>query len=259
MTSAHQQSVAIIGIGCRFPGGVDSPESLWSLLSNEGDAIIDVPKDRWSTERFYSEDTTVPGKTIVRRAGFLQDPVQSVSTLCSSAISPREAQHMDPQQRLLLEVGWESMEDAGLIPADLAGSKTGVYVGGFALDAMTILMSPLGRKLLDTHHAATAASMTMLAARLSYVFDFRGPSVTMDTGLFVFAGRAALRLSGPPGWRMRHGARRRRQHHAIRRIPDHHEQGPLPGPRRSLQELRRQGRRLLARRGLRHRAVEAAR
>ncbi len=180
MTSAQQQSIAIIGMGCRFPGGVDSPESLWSLLSDGGDAIIDVPKDRWSTDRFYSEDTTVPGKTIVRRAGFLRDPVNTFDPLFFG-ISPREAQHMDPQQRLLLEVGWESMENAGLVPADLAGSKTGVYVGGFALDAMTILMSPLGRKLLDTHHAATAASMTMLAARLSYVFDFRGPSVTMDT------------------------------------------------------------------------------
>ena len=180
MTSAHQQSIAIIGMGCRLPGGVDSPESLWSLLSNDGDAIIDVPRDRWSTDRFYSEDTTVPGKTIVRRAGFLRDPVNTFDPLFFG-ISPREAQHMDPQQRLLLEVGWESMENAGLVPADLAGSKTGVYVGGFALDAMTILMSPLGRKLLDTHHAATAASMTMLAARLSYVFDFRGPSVTMDT------------------------------------------------------------------------------
>ena len=180
MTSAQQQSIAIIGMGCRFPGGVDSPESLWSLLTDGGDAIIDVPKDRWSTDRFYSEDTTVPGKTIVRRAGFLRDPVNTFDPLFFG-ISPREAQHMDPQQRLLLEVGWESMENAGLVPADLAGSKTGVYVGGFALDAMTILMSPLGRKLLDTHHAATAASMTMLAARLSYVFDFRGPSVTMDT------------------------------------------------------------------------------
>jgi acyl transferase domain-containing protein/NADPH:quinone reductase-like Zn-dependent oxidoreductase/acyl carrier protein len=167
-------------MGCRFPGGADSPQRLWELLIHAGDAIVDVPADRWSTERFYSDDPNVPGKTYVRRGGFLRDPIDRFDPLFFG-ISPREAQHMDPQQRLLLEVGWESMEDAGLIPADLAGSRTGVYVGGFALDAMTILMSPYGRTLLDTHHAATAASMTMLAARVSYVFDFRGPSVTMDT------------------------------------------------------------------------------
>jgi acyl transferase domain-containing protein/NADPH:quinone reductase-like Zn-dependent oxidoreductase/acyl carrier protein len=141
---------------------------------------VDVPADRWSVERFYSDDETVPGKTYVRRGGFLRDPIDRFDPLFFG-ISPREAQHMDPQQRLLLEVGWEAMEDAGFIPAHLAGSRTGVYVGGFALDAMTLLMSPFGRTQLDTHHAATAASMTMLAARLSYIFDLRGPSVTMDT------------------------------------------------------------------------------
>lgn len=180
MDSGSLTSIAIIGMGCRFPGGVDSPKSLWDLLIGAGDAIVDVPPDRWSTERFYSDDVNVPGKTYVRRGGFLRDPIDRFDPMFFG-ISPREAQHMDPQQRLLLEVGWESMEDAGLIPAELAGSRTGVYVGGFALDAMTILMSPYGRTLLDTHHAATAASMTMLAARVSYVYDFRGPSVTMDT------------------------------------------------------------------------------
>jgi acyl transferase domain-containing protein/NAD(P)-dependent dehydrogenase (short-subunit alcohol dehydrogenase family)/acyl carrier protein len=167
-------------MGCRFPGGVNDPESLWRLLSSGGDAIVDVPSDRWSSDRFYSDDPTVPGKTYVRRGGFLHDPIDRFDPLFFG-ISPREAQHMDPQQRLLLEVAWEALEEAGMIPGELAGSSTGVYVGGFALDAMTILMSPYGRTLLDTHHAATAASMTMLSARVSYIFDFRGPSVTMDT------------------------------------------------------------------------------
>ncbi len=180
MSLENKSSVAIIGMGCRFPGGVDSPESLWALLSANGDAIVEVPADRWSSKRFFSADPSVPGKTYIQRAGFLRDPIDRFDPLFFG-ISPREAQHMDPQQRLLLEVTWECMEEAGIIPSDIAGSKTGVFVGGFALDAMTILMSPFGRKLLDTHHTATAASMTMLAARLSYIFDLRGPSVTMDT------------------------------------------------------------------------------
>ena len=173
-------SVAIIGMGCRFPGGVHDPDDLWTLLSTGGDAIVDVPADRWSTDRFFSADPNVPGKTYVRRAGFLSNPIDRFDPLFFG-ISPREAEHMDPQQRLLLEVGWETIEEAGLIPGELAGSRTGVFVGGFALDAMSILMSPFARNHIDSHHSATAASMTMLAARLSYIFDFRGPSVTMDT------------------------------------------------------------------------------
>ena len=180
MSMETKSSIAIIGMGCRFPGGADNPERLWSLLSDGGDAIVDVPADRWSTAKFYSADPMVPGKTYIRRAGFLREPIDRFDPLFFG-ISPREAQHMDPQQRLLLEVAWESMEDAGLIPSDLAGSETGVYIGGFALDAMTMMTNPFGRNLIDTHYAATAASMTMLAARLSYVFDFRGPSVSMDT------------------------------------------------------------------------------
>ena len=128
MFPVHQRSIAIIGMSCRFPGRINSPEDLWSFISNGRDAIVDVPKDRWNADRFFSDDHSVPGKTYVRRAGFLADPIDRFDPLFFG-ISPREAQHMDPQQRLLLEVAWEALEDAGLIPADLAGTQAGVFVG----------------------------------------------------------------------------------------------------------------------------------
>jgi acyl transferase domain-containing protein/NADPH:quinone reductase-like Zn-dependent oxidoreductase/acyl carrier protein len=175
----HSDPIAIVGIGCRFPGGADSPEAFWSLLKNGVDAIVDVPPDRWDVRRFYDPDPDKPGKMYVRQGGFLKNPIDRFDA-GFFGISPREAVRLDPQQRLLLEVTWEALEDAGLPIEGLRGSHTGVYVGGFTLDSKILQLSLLNRHLIDAH-TSTSATMTMLANRISYTFDFRGPSVSMDT------------------------------------------------------------------------------
>ena len=175
----EQESIAIIGIGCRFPGGSNNPTAFWDLLINGKDAIIDVPKDRWDIRKFYDPNPGKPGKMYVKSGGFLQERIDQFDALFFG-ISPREADNLDPQQRILLEVAWEALEDGGLAIEQLAGSNTGVYIGGFTLDNKVMKMSPLNREFIGSH-GAVSSSMTLLSNRLSYFFDFRGPSVSMDT------------------------------------------------------------------------------
>ncbi|MFO0727907.1 MAG: SDR family NAD(P)-dependent oxidoreductase [Myxococcota bacterium] len=174
-----RDSIAVIGIGCRFPGGASSPRRFWDFLTQGKSAVVEVPKERWDHRRYYDPDPSKPGKTYVRAAGFLEEPIDSFDA-AFFGISPREAAVLDPQQRLLAEVAWEAMEDAGLPPDSLAGSATGVYVGGFMLDSMLTHMGPMNRELIGPH-TAVGATMTVLSARLSYMFDFRGPSISLDT------------------------------------------------------------------------------
>ncbi|MFC0191748.1 type I polyketide synthase [Aureimonas pseudogalii] len=180
MSKHDRTEIAVVGMACRFPGDVHDASSFWRFLLDGGDGIRDVPEDRWSVRRFHDADPATPGKAIMRRGGFLGGDFGAFDPLFFG-ISPREAAYMDPQQRLLLEVAHEAMEDAGLVPARLAGGNVGVYVGGFALDHLIQLSSPLSRSIVDTHHTATAAAMTMLAARIAYTFDFRGPAIAIDT------------------------------------------------------------------------------
>ena len=172
------EQIAIVGIGCRFPGGSDSPEKFWDMLSKGIDATSDIPKNRWDIQTFYEQDKTKLGKTYTYHGGFL-DQVDKFDAQFFG-ISPREAAFIDPQQRLLMETSWESLEDAGLNPADLAGKDVGVFIGAFTLDYKVMQFNKSNRDLIDTH-TATGALMTMLSNRLSYVFDFRGPSMTVDT------------------------------------------------------------------------------
>ncbi|WAM23066.1 type I polyketide synthase [Myxococcus sp. NMCA1] len=179
VSNIEHDPIAIIGIGCRFPGGAKSPRHLWELLTQGRCAIVEVPKERWDHRRYYDPDPDKPGKTYVRAGGFLQEAIDTFDAAFFS-ISPREAATLDPQQRLLAEVAWESLEDAGL-PADkLAGSPTGVYVGGFMLDSMLTHMGPMNRELIGPH-TAVGSTMTVLSNRLSYMFDFQGPSISLDT------------------------------------------------------------------------------
>ena len=173
------EPIAIVGMGCRFPGGASSPEAFWQLLSNAVDAVCDVPADRWDWRRFYDPDPEKPGKVYVNRGGFLREPVNEFDPLFFG-ISPREAMAIDPQQRLLMEVAYEALEDAGIRVEDLRGSATGVFIGAFAMD-MKLMHSSLHNR--DSLHstATTAASMTLLSNRLSYIFDWRGPSISLDT------------------------------------------------------------------------------
>ena len=171
--------IAIVGIGCRFPGASSSPEKFWKMLVNQTDAIIDVPSDRWDMKRFYDDNDQRPGKMRAQQGGFLEEKIQEFDPLFFG-ISPREAESLDPQERLLLEVTYEAMEDAGFKMENMKGSKTGVFVGGFTFDNYILQASTDNRKLINSH-TSTGVTMTMLSNKLSYAFDLKGPSVTMDT------------------------------------------------------------------------------
>ncbi len=175
---AHEP-LAIIGMGCHFPGGATSPDAFWALLCAGIDATRDVPDDRWDTRKFYDPDTRKTGKMNTFHGGYLERLDQFDAQFFG--IAPREAMWLDPQQRLLLQVAWEALEDAGQVADQLAGSNTGVFIGGFTLDYQ--LMQNFGvfsRYELQTH-SATGMMMTMLANRISYVFGFHGPSMAVDT------------------------------------------------------------------------------
>lgn len=143
------------------------------------DAIVDVPPDRWRSADYHDPDIATPGKMVVRQGGFLRSPIDEFDA-GFFGMSPREADALDPQQRLLLEVTWEALEDAGIPPSSTAGTAVGAYIGGFTGDAAGLQLDQANQHLVS---AATpmSVSMTMLSARLSYVFDWRGPSATLDT------------------------------------------------------------------------------
>ncbi|CCH32770.1 type I polyketide synthase [Actinosynnema sp. NPDC047251] len=169
------EPIAIIGVGCRFPGA-DGPEEYWRLLRDGVDAISEVPPDRWEVDEFYDADPAAPGKMITRWGGFL-DGVDRFDREFFG-ISPREASAIDPQQRLLLEVAWEALEDSGQPAAALAGSDTGVFVGISSFDYALLQASRLDG--VDAYWG-TGVALGVAANRISYALDLRGPSVAVDT------------------------------------------------------------------------------
>ena len=174
MTSEH--GIAIVGIGCRFPGGIVDVGTFWRLLQEGRDAITEVPPSRYDLGRFYDERPATPGRTMSRYGGFVE-PIESFDAAFFD-ISPREAQTLDPHQRLLLEVAWEALEDAGADTTRLRGSRTGVYVGQWVSDFESRLFADPDRIdfLMTTGSGRYAAS-----GRLSYALGLRGPSVSVDT------------------------------------------------------------------------------
>lgn len=177
--SQKRLPLAIVGIGCRMPGGIRTPDQLWQLISAGKDGVREVPADRWDWRRYYSEDREAPGKTYVRNGAFMDEDIKQFDAEFFG-ISPREAKSLDPQQRLLLETSWEAIDDAGMNLEGVAGSRTGVYVGGFTLDNMLTQMSS-GNADNIGQHAAASSTMTMLSNRLSYFLDLHGPSLSIDT------------------------------------------------------------------------------
>ncbi len=173
---ARSESIAVVGMGCRFPGRADGPDAFWRLLRDGIDAVGEVPGDRWNVDDFYDPDPSAPGKMNTRWGGFLERVADFDGEFYG--ISPREAIRVDPQQRLLLEVSWEAIEHAGIAPVDLAQSRTGVYVGAYG-DDYAIMQSR------DMDHcdifSATGVSHAILANRLSYLLNLKGPSLTVDT------------------------------------------------------------------------------
>jgi amino acid adenylation domain-containing protein len=173
-----RQPIAIVGIGCRFPGGVSSPAQYWNLLCNGLDAITEVPPDRFDLEQFFDPDPAAPGKTYSRWGGFV-DRIDAFDA-DFFGIAPREACRIDPQQRLLLEVVWEALEDHGQ-PADrLAGTNAGVFIGISGHDYTDRQILPWNRERIDAHTNAGGA-MCIAANRISYLLDLRGPSLAVDT------------------------------------------------------------------------------
>ena len=172
---AKNEPIAIIGIGCRFPGAND-PTAFWQLLRDGVDAIREVPADRFDQHAFYDPDPATPGKMNTRWGGFLEQVDQFDPNFFG--ISPREALRMDPQQRLLLEVTWEALQDAGQAPERLVGTRTGVFIGIATNDYGRLQWNDLER--IDAY-SGTGNASSIAANRISYLFDFRGPSLAIDT------------------------------------------------------------------------------
>ena len=174
----RHEPIAIIGIGCRIPGGANSPEQFWQLLKEGRSAIREIPSDRWDVDAYYDPNPDSPGKIATRFGGFLEQVDRFEPEFFE--ISPREALTMDPQQRLLLEVTWEALENAGQSPADLTKTKTGVYIGVCSNDYSQLLLEAGDPALLDMYYASGIAH-SIASGRLSYTLGLQGPSISLDT------------------------------------------------------------------------------
>ncbi|MFC1505045.1 beta-ketoacyl synthase N-terminal-like domain-containing protein, partial [Thermodesulfobacteriota bacterium] len=172
------EPIAIIGMGCRLPGGANDPEAFWQILRNRVDAITEIPPDRWDVESYYDPDPEEPGKMYTRQGGFLNDIDKFDARFFS--IAPREAVIMDPQHRLLLEVGWEALENAGQAPDRLSGSETGVFFGIMADDYSKLNIKNPMPDSLDAYFL-TGNNFSFSAGRISYLLGLHGPSVAVDT------------------------------------------------------------------------------
>ncbi|MCZ4351948.1 SDR family NAD(P)-dependent oxidoreductase [Roseovarius aestuarii] len=171
-------AIAIIGIGCRLPGGIDDRAGLWRNLVAGTDGVVPVPSDRWDIDAYYDPDPDAPGKTYARHGGFI-DQVDRFDAPFFG-ISPREAASMDPQQRLMLELSYEALEDAGLNVDALAGAPVGVFLGICGSDYLQLQMAD-GGALGSDPYLATGNAASVAAGRISYVFGFEGPAIAIDT------------------------------------------------------------------------------
>src|SRR5947209_2638907 len=204
--SGSNKPLAVVGIGCHFPGGAHAPDLYWDLLRSGTDATREVPETRWSADRYHDPNPQKVGKMVTRRGGFLDEIDQFDPQFFG--ISPREANLVDPQQRLLLRTTWEALEDGGISAESLAGTDGGVCVVRFTLDYQLVQHQGRPSRYRCKTHSATGMRMTMLANRISFAFDFRGPSMTIDTAcssslvavhlaaLSIWNGECDLALAG---------------------------------------------------------------
>ncbi|WP_165950209.1 type I polyketide synthase [Actinomadura sp. GC306] len=167
------EPIAIVGMACRLPGGVRGPGDYWKLLVRGRDAVGEVPADRWDADAFYDPDPHVPGRMNSRWGGFLDDVAGFDAEFFG--ISPREAVSMDPQQRILLEVVWEALEQGGIAPGELAGSRTGVFAGIYHSDYRGLQTAE------PDAYSSTGTAHSVAVGRISYLLGLRGPSVAVDT------------------------------------------------------------------------------
>jgi len=171
-------SIAVIGMGCRFPGGASSPNAFWDLLTRGFDAVSQTPPQRWDAEAFFDPDPATAGKTNTRWGAYLDEVDQFDAGFFG--IPPHEAARMDPQQRLLLEVGWEAFENAGQTQESLAGSRSGVFVGILSHSSDYYWMQLADLDAVDVY-TSTGTAHSIMANRLSYQFNLQGPSMAVDT------------------------------------------------------------------------------
>lgn len=174
--SVPAEPVAIVGMAFRLPGDLGDPGALWQALTEGRDLISRIPEDRWSTTELEHPRRSEPGRAVTFSAGVLSRIDEFDAAFFG--ISPREAAWMDPQQRLLLELSWEAMENAGVPPSSLAGSRCAVYLGISSLDYGTRGLDDLASM---TSHSMTGNTLSIAANRLSYIFDLHGPSLAVDT------------------------------------------------------------------------------
>ncbi|MBF0103637.1 MAG: polyketide synthase dehydratase domain-containing protein, partial [Desulfobacterales bacterium] len=178
INQAKNEPIAIIGMGCRFPGKANDLETFWQLLKSGYDAISEVPKDRWDVDEYYDPDSDTPGKICSRYGGFLENlDTFDASFFC---ISPREAATLDPQQRLILEVAYEALEHAGKTRESLFNTLTGVFLGISTFDYAGLRYSLQDPTQIDAYFA-TGSTLCMAAGRLSYILGLTGPSMVIDT------------------------------------------------------------------------------
>ncbi|MCF8170955.1 MAG: type I polyketide synthase [Candidatus Methylopumilus sp.] len=174
-----KEPIAIIGMACRFPAGANSPEQYWNLLDQGVDGVTEAPETRWKISDYLSSDKLAPGKMYTARGGFIDQPVDEFDARFFG-ISPREANGLDPQQRLLLEVSWEALEDAGILPATLKHSRTGVYVGLSGDDYARCHRHSGAPHTIDAY-SLTGTTPSTAAGRISYTLGLQGPSMALDT------------------------------------------------------------------------------
>lgn len=178
--NAGTEPIAVVGMGCRFPGGVHSPDDYWKLLCDGRSGVVRVPADRWDADAYYNADHTVPGTICNTQGGFLTSWQPDEFDAEFFAIPPREAAAMDPQQRLLLEVAWEALENAGIAPHTLRGTQTSVFVGLTTNDYSLTFAGKLPPESLDPYIPFGNAA-NFAAGRLSYFLGVNGPAVVIDT------------------------------------------------------------------------------
>ncbi|NJA07917.1 SDR family NAD(P)-dependent oxidoreductase [Methylococcaceae bacterium WWC4] len=172
---AAHEPIAVLAIGCRFPGACDSPEALWQFLAEGKNARGEVPEQRWSLAEYYAEPAQTPGKISSRYGAFLSDIDRFDADFF--AIAAREAEQMDPQQRLLLETSWQAFERAGIHPKTLRNSRSGVYIGCMTQEYAELIKDD---SAIDVH-TGTGNAPSILAGRLAYYYGMQGPAMVIDT------------------------------------------------------------------------------
>ena len=173
-----REPIAIIGMGCRFPGGVRTPDDFWGLLNSGRDVLRDIPGDRWDIDEHYSPEVGAPGKIYVRQGYYLDNIDQFDPQFFG--LSPREAESLDPQQRLVMEVCWETLEHAGIAPSSLKGGNTGVFVGQYWDDYSSQRIYSTDNIEID-RYAQLSALRGLTAGRICHILDSHGPAIQLDT------------------------------------------------------------------------------